>query len=295
MLSIVATPEIADLVDDIVMEVGNSLYQEAVDRYVSGEEASLEQAQKAWRDAVGMVPPTSPVYASLYQAVREANLKRRGGRQMRIVCADAGLDWEQVTDRRQVMPYLDNRDQRYAQIVKDEVLARRRRALLIMGSGHFLRGYPRGRFSIEQELRLAGASTYVIALGTNATGGYDDLDPRFDSWPTPVIVSLAGNWVGELPTLPVIDGGVVNSPISPDGTVAPPPPSPAPKLKDAADALLYLGPRDSLTDVSMPRAELFDTPYGQEVQRRLAVLGFSADFVLRLTSVTGESAQFPRP
>ena len=28
------------------------------------------------------------------------------------------------------------------------------------------------------------------------------------------------------------------------------------RLKDVADALLYLGPRDSLTQVIMPRAEL---------------------------------------
>jgi len=46
--SLVATPEFADRVDDIVMEFGNSLYQKSVDRYVSGEDVSLEQVQKAW-------------------------------------------------------------------------------------------------------------------------------------------------------------------------------------------------------------------------------------------------------
>jgi hypothetical protein len=35
--SLIATPEFADRVDDIVMEFGNSLYQKSVDRYVSGE------------------------------------------------------------------------------------------------------------------------------------------------------------------------------------------------------------------------------------------------------------------
>ena len=293
--SLVATPEFADRVDDIVMEVGNSLYQESVDRYLSGDDVPLEQAQKAWRNVVGMVGPPSPVYASLYQAVRETNLKRRGKHQMRIVCGDADLDWEKVKDREQIMPYLDNRDQRYTQVVKDEVLAKRHRALLIMGSGHFLRGYPGGHFSIEQQLRLAGARTYVIVFGTNATGGYDDLDRRFDSWPAPVIVSLADNWVGELPTLPVIKGGIDESPRYPSGATAPSPPPPAVKLRDAADALLYLGPRDSLTDVSMPRAELVGTPYGKEIERRLTIHGFPADFISELTSETGESPQFSRP
>ena len=51
--SLVATPAFADQVDDIVVEMGNSLYQKSVDRYVSGEDVSLEQVQKAWRNMVG--------------------------------------------------------------------------------------------------------------------------------------------------------------------------------------------------------------------------------------------------
>ena len=43
------------------------------------------------------------------------------------------------------------------------------------------------------------------------------------------------------------------------------------KLKDATDALLYLGPRDTLTQVSMPRAELDGTPYGKELERRFTI------------------------
>jgi hypothetical protein len=41
------------------------------------------------------------------------------------------------------------------------------------------------------------------------------------------------------------------------------------KLKEAADALLYLGPRDSLVTVGMTQAELEGTPYGQETDRRM--------------------------
>jgi hypothetical protein len=53
--SLVASPEFADRVDDIVMEFGNSLYQQAVDRYVSGEDVPMEEVQGAWRDTVASV------------------------------------------------------------------------------------------------------------------------------------------------------------------------------------------------------------------------------------------------
>ncbi len=62
--SLIATREFADRVDDIVMEFGNSLYQETGDRYVRGDEVPLEEVQGAWLDTVASVGPPSPVYAS---------------------------------------------------------------------------------------------------------------------------------------------------------------------------------------------------------------------------------------
>src|SRR5215475_2328517 len=136
--SLVATPEFADRVDDIVVEFGNSLYQQSVDRYISGEDVPLEQVQKAWRNLVGAIGPPSPVYGSLYQAVREANKKRKGKHQIRIVCGDPYIDWDKVQTREDIAPFLGNRDQWYTQVVKEEVLVKQHRALLIMGWGHFL-------------------------------------------------------------------------------------------------------------------------------------------------------------
>src|SRR5216684_3290647 len=192
--SLVATPEFADRVDDIVMEFGNSLYQKSVDRYIAGEDVPFEQVQKAWRNVVGAIGPPSPVYEWFYRIVRETNLKRRGKHQMRVVLGDPYADWDKIKDREDLGPYLANRDQWYAQVVKDEVLAKNHRALLIMGAGHFLRS--NGPGYIEQQLRTDGAIPYFVVFGTNAVGGFDDLDKRFDSWPAPAIVALAGNWVG---------------------------------------------------------------------------------------------------
>ncbi len=257
--SLVATPAFADRVDDIVMEFGNSLYQKSVDRYTRGEDISLDDVQRAWRDTVAAVGPPSPVYASLYQAVRETNMRRRGRHQIRVLCGDPNIDWQQVKEGKDILPFLGTREQTYARVVKDEVLAKHHHALLIMGAFHFLRHFDlmpnRKQFDIERELRADGANPYLIVVGTNTTGGPEGLDHRFDSWPAPVIVPLNGNWVGDLPAVPVVTGG--------HG-----PPIQTPKLKDAADALLYLGPRDSLVVVQMTPAELQGTPYGKELERR---------------------------
>jgi hypothetical protein len=122
--SLVATPEFADRVDDIVMEFGNSLYQKSVDRYIAGEDVPLEQVQKAWCNMVGAAGPPSPVYGQFYTAVRETNMKRHGKHQIRILCGDPYIDWQKVKRREDIAPFLINRDEWYTQVVKDEVLAK---------------------------------------------------------------------------------------------------------------------------------------------------------------------------
>ena len=253
--TLISTPEFSDRVDDIVVEFGNSLYQKSVDRYIAGEDVPFAQVQLAWRNVAGAIGSPSPVYESFYKAVRETNLKRRGKHQLRIVLGDPYADWDTIKDREGLGPFLANRDSWYARVVKDEVLAKNRRALLIMGWGHFLRR--KGPGEIEQQLRAAGASTYFIVFGTNAVGTYDDLDKRFDAWPVPAIVELRGNWVGDLPAMPVLLGGTA-------------PPS-SMKLGEVADALLYVAPRDALTQLFMPRSELDGSAYGKELDRRMMI------------------------
>jgi hypothetical protein len=252
---LIGTPEFADRVDDIVMEFGNSLYQKSVDRYVAGEDVALEQVEKAWRNTVASVGAPSPVYELLYKTVRETNMKRRGKHQIRIVCADPYIDWEKVRTLEDIGPFLGNRDKWYAQVVKTEVIAKKHRALVLAGGSHVLRWEGPGH--IEKEIRAAGGNPFLVAFGTNTVGSYDDLDKRFDSWPKPAIVSLANNWAGDLPAMPVLFGGTE-------------PPTPL-KLSQVADALLYVGPRDSLRHVFMPRAELDGTPYGKEIARRTKI------------------------
>jgi hypothetical protein len=267
----------ADRVHDLVLEYGNALYQDVVDRYVAGESIPVEEVQKAWRNTTAIGPP-SPTYGWLYEAVREANRKRH--QKLRIVLGDVYVNWDRIKDREDLGPFVANRDHFYASVVKEQVMARHHRALLVAGYPHFLRSTA-GPNLIERELRAAGAATFVIVPGTNTIDGYDDLDKRFDSWRRPpCIVALKGNWVGQLAALPVLSGGTIPSP-----------PGENLRLEVLGDAFLYLGPRDSLTQIHTTRAELQGTAYGKELERRLEIMfGRPVAFV----SAEKETPEFSR-
>ncbi len=275
LCKLVKTPAFADRVDDIVVEFGNSLYQKTVDRYIAGEDIPQTQVEKAWRNMIGSVGPVSPVYGSFYEAVRESNLEHSGGHKIRLLLGDPYGDWDKINNAEDLGPYLGHRDEWYAEVMKEEVLAHHHRALLIMGAGHFVRR--NGPGPIEQTVRAGGVQPYLIVFGTNAVGGYDDLDHRFDAWSLPAIVALSDNWVGELPANPVLTGGNV----APNSQ----------KMEDVADAMLYVGSRDTLTQVFVPRSDLVDTTYGKEIERRLQIqTGRTMDF-----AEASEGPQYQKP
>ncbi len=268
---LIAAPGFAERVNDIVVEFGNARYQNVVDRYIAGENVPLEQVQRAWRDPVGALGPVSPVYGEFYAAVRAANLKLPKQRRLRLLMGDPPIDWDQVRTREDIALFLPFRDEYYAAVVRQEVLAKHRKALLIMGAGHFRRNAGRPGL-IENQLLMALVKPYVILAGSNIVGGYDDLDPRFDQSPAPWLMEMNGTWLGDLP--------VQNPRGGPSGT-----------WKQTADAYLYLGPRDKLTVVKNPRATLEGTPYGKEIQRRLAIIfDKPPDFLLPQGAPTDQPA-----
>jgi hypothetical protein len=105
LCKLVKTAAFADRVDDIVVEHGNSLYQETVDRYIAGESVLFDQVQKAWRNMIASVPPVSPAYGWFYKAVREANLEHHGKHQIRLLMGSPPGDWDKIRTPQDLAPY----------------------------------------------------------------------------------------------------------------------------------------------------------------------------------------------
>ena len=222
------------------------------------------------------IPPVSPVYGWFYQAIREANLQSPGKHRIRLLMGNPPGDWDKIKAAQDLAPYEAQREQWYLHVVKDEVLIRHHRALLIMGAMHFLRGsdqalqdelfeqqhkpvppVDRNRVSpgyIEHELRAAGADTYLAVMGTDAVDARGDVDPRFESWPTPALIPVHGNWLGEMPAQPIVSGG--HAPATPL------------TMADQADAIVYVASCTSLKSLNDSHAELDGTAYGKEMIRR---------------------------
>lgn len=260
---LVTNPAFAARVNDIVVEACNSLYQEAMDRYIAGEDVAPERLRPAWENVVG-APGGAPVppYHGLFATIRAANQKLPQARRLRVLCGDPPIDWTRVEAREDIAPFLGFRDEHYASVVRYQVLALRRKALLLMGSGHFQRREGKPGL-IEQQMLQAFVKPYVILAGSDTVGAYDDLDERFQQQPAPWLAQMKDHWVGALPRWqesPVIGYPAINVPKTKLGTWA-----------QTGDAYLFLGTRDKLTQGGEP-FDLEGTPYGAELRRRWKIL-----------------------
>ena len=270
---LIRDPTFSTRVNDIVVEFGNALYQDVVDRYVAGKEISPDELRQVWRNTTVLLTWNSPIYERFFVNVRNLNQTLPASQRLRVLLGDPPIDWNKVQSREEFLSVEGQRDSHYAKVVEDEVLAKGRKALLIAGSGHFARqsvspGDHVGRLIEKRHPK----SLFVIISHGGFLEQNEELEPRLISWPKPSLAILKGTRLGALDASLVMrvvtsrDGGKCI--YNPYGETL---------LEVAADAYLYLGPSDSLTN-SPPAPDIFkDEVYVKELKRRFKIMGGDFD------------------
>jgi len=160
-------PRFADAVQDIVVEFGNSRYQELMDRFVNGAEVAYESLRRVWMDTTQ--PDAiwdSPIYEEFFRAVRAVNAALPREKRLRVLLGDPSIDWDAVKTREDLDRFATRRDEHAAEVIGGETLARGRRALVIYGDQHFTRTNAGG---IVARLEKAGARVFAVHTETRAT------------------------------------------------------------------------------------------------------------------------------
>jgi hypothetical protein len=138
--ALAGSPDFAGRVNDVVIESANSLYQPTLDRYISGETMPSGDLEKVWQNFLG-APGGTPVapYHGLLASIRARNQTLPAEKRIRVLAGDPPINWDVVQSRDDIAPFLSFRDEHFATVVRYEVLAKRHKALIIIGAGHIER------------------------------------------------------------------------------------------------------------------------------------------------------------
>ena len=233
------SPQFTAHANTLVLECGNSLYQPILDRYENGEDVPFEQIAQVWRNTTKVMSWESPIYASLIETVRNVNRELLPEHRIRVLAADAPIDWEKVKSRRDYEHSIKG-DAFMASLIQREVLAKNRKALVIMGINHVTRGGDRQGFPDVTTLleRRAPHSTYVILLA----GLPAESDPALRGT-APSFYALRGTRLGRYQFYP------------------------GRRAEEVADAFIY---RNHMGEIAWPdwNALQADRSYFEELRRR---------------------------
>lgn len=284
-LALIRDPRFSSVVTDVVVEFGNALHQSLMNRFISGEEVDHAQLRQIWQDTSQLNTVwDTPIYEEFFRAVREVNRTLAPERRIRVLLGDPPIDWERVGTFKDVfaqMREVGDRDAHPTGVIRREVLATDRRALVIYGDFHLDRtpaplrigcqpgsAIPCHPGSIVDQLEsIAGVRAFNIRTIT----GIDlrNLQADVSTWPVPSLGVLSGSTLGGVryrefwPAGPAVVGPSSQSQDASLGSMRP--------MEEAYDAILYLGPLSSITYTSFPPALCADREYVQMRRQRLAL------------------------
>jgi len=92
-LSLIRDPRFTTTVNDIVVETGNALYQDLMDRFVQGEDIPDLSLRRIWQNTTQPFTTfDTPIYEEFFRTVRAVNMSLPRARRLRVLLGDPPVD-----------------------------------------------------------------------------------------------------------------------------------------------------------------------------------------------------------
>lgn len=257
-LALIRNPKFAATANDIVVEFGSARYQNEMDRFVRGEEVPYETLRLAWQDTTQPEYEWDlPIYEEFFRAVRAVNASLPRERQLRVLLGDPPIDWDDLRER-SLEQWVADRDTHAVRVIRQEVLGKGRRALVIYGSYHLIRKNTSAGAADEwasglvAQIERAGLAK-VFTINPEIRRDLKTLQANVDSWSKPSLALLRGTTFGAV-------------------NFAQTPRQRSVRMEEQFDAILYFGPPSAMTFAQLSPTLCSDKTYIQMRLSRLAMV-----------------------
>jgi hypothetical protein len=173
-------PDFAKKVRTIVVECGSTTEQPTLDRYIRGENVARAQLEQVWKATSETTNAfcDQPIYADFFTAVRDVNSKLPAEARIRVLGGHAGPGGNRPGENTVVS------------VLRDPVLQKHGKALVVYGSAHFYRTLPKALLATmggdiglanRLEIEYPGRTFMVIPVGRldRPRAIAADMDPDF--------------------------------------------------------------------------------------------------------------------
>jgi hypothetical protein len=139
-VALIRDPDFQLAVNDVVIEFASGQSQPLLDRYIlDGESLGPETLASIWRNTTKAASWEAPGYARWLAAMHDVNRSLPAARRIRVLAGDTPVDWTRLKSSADWTALGDN-NVSFARVIEESVLAKGRKALVILGSNHLTRG-----------------------------------------------------------------------------------------------------------------------------------------------------------
>ncbi len=272
---LIKDPRFGSDVGNIVIEFGDASQQQTIDRYVAGEDIPYDQLRKVWTDTVGWIPTVTALgYINLFAQIRAVNMAAQPSRRIHVWLGDPPIDWSQVKTRADVK--LSERERFPATLIKTQILAGHKKALVIYGTFHF---YDEGALRAQVEAVYPNAFFIVTPyIGFQTKACSEQFESAVHGWPVPAFAAPVRNTTLQNslqhPGCSILDPSAFH--LAPSVTQSEREKALAIWEDESSgitgDALLYLGPAASLMNSPSSPDLYLDLIFRDEINRRRLIM-----------------------
>jgi hypothetical protein len=269
-LSLIRDARFTATVNDIVVEGGNARYQNVVDRFVRGDDVPYEALRQIWENTTQPTAAERTNTVEFYRAVRVVNASLPRERHLRVLLGDPPIDWESPKRREQRPKWMEQRDTYPADLIRREVLAKQRRALVVYGDMHLQRKQLFSNYEMKDSIQQTVVSLLeathpgvVFSIWTNTDSDLQTLQADIASWRTPSLALIRGTVLGDADFTfyyRFATSRIVMRDGKPAGAIPRDQWRPL-RMEDQFDAVLYLGKPSGITIAPILPALCADPAY----------------------------------
>jgi hypothetical protein len=224
-----------------------------------------------------------PIYEEFFRAVRDVNRLLPAGQRLRVLLGDPPIDWATISISEQILELMYARNAFAADLVRKEVLAKHRRALLLYADGHLLR---KGEETVsdwmvvkrkpEEPLVSQLEKTHpgqIFNIGAPTNADLTKFQPEVANWHAPSIAMIKGTMLGAAPF------GSLYGLSGPEFQNV--------RIQEQFDALLYLGSPSSITFSELSKSRCTDERYMKMRIARMALVPWGQSEIRALNAFCG--------
>ena len=269
LMTLIRDSRFSAMANDIVIETASARYQDAIDRFVRGDDVQHDELRKAWEEHT--MPTIIGVQVEeMIRAVRVINESLSHTRKLRVIAGDPPIDWDNMTDGQDHRRWVELRDAYPTDLIRRQVLDRGRRALIVYGQGHLQRrnivsNYDMSTWQSQTVISLLerDSKTRIFNVWTPMDREVE-LPTGVVSWPVPSLAALRDTTLGATDFAVFSQGfgfgarfAVGNGQFAPLSREQ----WKVMRMEDQFNALLFLGPPSSMTALTTPAALCQDSEF----------------------------------